>query len=292
MDFKIEKIGPADYPPQLRQIPDVPNALYIVGAPLDKDAPYLAVVGSRNNSSYGADACEMLIRGLAGSGIVIVSGLALGIDSCAHRAALKAGLKTVAFPGSGLNEDVLYPVTNVQLAKQILAAGGTLVSEYPPAQESYPYMFPERNRLMSGISFAVLVVEAKKKSGTLITARLALDYNREVLAVPGNITSPNALGPNLLIKEGATPITRSEDILEIFGLKQDTLFGEDEKEKEFELANLSKEERSLLDLLVEPTPRDEIQAPAGMSVSEVNALLSAMEIKGLIKEEYGEIRRV
>ena len=292
MDFKIEKIGLSDYPPQLRQIPDVPSTLYIVGAPLDKDAQYLAVVGSRNNSSYGADACEKLIRGLAGSGIVIVSGLALGIDSCAHRAALRAGLKTVAFPGSGLNENVLYPVTNVSLAKEILAAGGTLVSEYPPAKESYPYMFPERNRLMSGISFAVLVVEAKQKSGTLITARLALDYNREILAVPGNITSPNALGPNLLIKQGAALITRSEDILEIFGLKQDTLFGDDAKEKEIELANLSKEERSLLDLLVEPTPRDEIKAPAGMSVSEVNTLISVMEIKGLIKEEYGEIRRV
>ena len=292
MDFKIHTISKEDYPAPLLEIPDVPDTLYIVGAPLEKDASYLAVVGSRNNTAYGADACAKLIRGLSGSGIVIVSGLALGIDSCAHRAAMKAGLKTVAFPGSGIGEKVLYPSTNVSLAKEILASGGTLLSEYPPDMKSQQWMFPARNRLMSGISKAVLVIEAAKKSGTLITARLALDYNREVLAVPGNITSPNALGPNLLIKQGATVVTRSEDILEVFGFKQDTLFGEDAKEKEIELANVTPAEQSLLDLLVEPMPRDDIQAPSGMSVSEVNALLSAMEIKGLIKEEYGEIRRV
>lgn len=288
MDFKIEKIGPESYPDALCQIPDVPEMLYSVGAPLDKDGLYLSVVGSRANSSYGADACAKLIRGLERSGIVIVSGLALGIDSVAHRAALAAGLKTIAFPGSGLGEKALYPSTNVALAKEILAKGGTLLSEYPPDMRSMQYMFPARNRLMSGISKAVLVIEAAKKSGTLITARLALDYNREVLAVPGNITSPNALGPNLLIKQGAVVITRSEDILEVFGMKQDTLFSE----KEDELAHLSEAEQSLLDLLVEPMPRDDIQGPLGMSVSEANSLLSAMELKGLIKEEYGEVRRV
>ena len=278
MDFKIGRIGPDDYPPQLRQIPEVPDTLYIVGAPLDKDGLYLSVVGSRSNSSYGADVCDKLIQGLRGSGIIIVSGLALGIDSIAHRSAMKAGLKTISFPGSGLGEDVLYPSTNVSLAKEILASGGSLISEYPPNERSWQYMFPARNRLMSGISKAVLV----------ITARLALDYNREVLAVPGNITNKNSLGPNLLIKQGATPITRSEDILEVFGLKQDVLFSE----KDFELANLSQKERELLDLLDEPLPRDDIQAPSGMTVSEVNSLLAAMELKGLIKEEYGEIRRL
>ena len=288
MDFKIQRISRGDYPPQLCQIPDIPDTLYRVGAPLEKDGLYLSVVGSRNSSTYGADVCDKLIQGLRGSDIIIVSGLALGIDSVAHRSAMKAGLKTVVFPGSGLAEEVLYPSTNVSLAKEILASGGTMVSEYPPATASHPYMFPARNRLMSGISKAVLVIEAADKSGTLITARLALDYNREVLAVPGNITNRNSLGPNLLIKQGATVITRSQDILEIFGLKQDTLFSE----KDFELANLSKEERDLLDLLIEPLPRDEIESPSGMSVSELNALLAAMEIKGLIKEEYGEIRRV
>lgn len=288
MDFKIRKLSPFDYPRQLLETPAIPSMLYSVGAPLDKDALYLCVVGSRSNSSYGADACDKLIQGLRGSGIVIVSGLALGIDSVAHRSALKAGLKTVAFPGSGLGEEALSPSTNVSLAKEILASGGTLVSEYPPNAQSYPYMFPARNRLMAGISKAVLVIEAAEKSGTLITARLALDYNREVLAVPGNIFNKNALGPNLLIKQGATVVTRSEDILEAFGIKQETLFSE----RDFELAALSPEERSLLELLIEPLPRDEIMTASDMGVSEVNALLSAMEIKGLIKEEYGEIRRI
>lgn len=288
MDFTIHTILPLAYPPQLLETPDVPSQLYIVGAPLEKDAHYLCVVGSRSHSPYGADACTTLIQGLRGSGIVIVSGLALGIDSVAHRAALKAGLKTVAFPGSGLGERSLYPATNIRLAKEILAAGGTLVSEYPPNAASHPYMFPARNRLMAGIATAVLVIEATDKSGTLITARLALDYNREVLAVPGSIFSANALGAHLLIKQGAKVVTRSEDILEVFGMKQDTLFSE----REVELGALSPEEKSLLDLLAEPLPRDEIIAASDMSVSETTALLSAMEIKGLITETYGEIRKI
>jgi DNA processing protein len=277
-----------EFPPALCEIPDVPESLKYVGEALDTGGMYLAVVGSRANSTYGADVCDKLIRGLAGSGIYIVSGLALGIDSIAHRSAMKAGLKTVAFPGSGLGEEVLYPATNISLAKEILASGGTLVSEYGSDQRSQQWMFPKRNRLMAGLAKATLVIEASAKSGTLITARLALDYNREVLAVPGNITNTNALGPNLLIKQGATPITRSEDILEVFGFKQETLF----EEKERVLAELSVDERELIELLIEPMPRDDILAASDRPVSEINSLLSAMELKGLIKEEYGEIRLI
>jgi len=287
MDFKIEKIDRSVYPEGLLEIPDIPAQLYIVGAPLEADALYLSVVGSRTNTTYGRDVCDMLIAGLAGSGIVIVSGLALGIDSAAHRAALKAGLKTIAFPGSGLGEKVLYPATNLSLAKEILAAGGTLVSEYAPDFKAQDWSFPKRNRLIPGIAHAVLIIEAAEKSGTLITARLALDYNREVLAVPGPITSATSLGTNLIIKQGATPVTRSEDILEAFGLKQTTLFSE----KERELKNITPEEKEIIDLLIEPLRRDDILSASTHSVSEVNALLSALEIKGLIKEEYGEIRR-
>ncbi len=288
MDFKIRTIGPDEFPPGLLEIPDIPASLSIVGAPLEKDAVYLAVIGSRANSSYGADACEKLIRGLAGSDIVIVSGLALGIDSVAHRAALKAGLRTVVFPGSGLSERALYPATNLSLAKEILAAGGTLVSEFPADAKARDYFFPLRNRLMAGIAQAVLVIEAAEKSGTLITAQLALDYGRDVLAVPGNITSPLSLGANLLIKQGAAPVTRSQDILEVFGMKQAELFGE----KKTAVANLSDDERGIFELLAEPLPRDEILAACGLPASRANSLLSAMEIKGLIKEEYGEVRRV
>jgi DNA processing protein len=288
MNFSIQTIVPENYPSQLREIPEVPVTLSIVGAPLDPEGLYLSVVGSRTHTTYGADVCDKLIRGLAGSGIIIVSGLALGIDSIAHRSALKAGLKTIAFPGSGLSEKALYPATNLSLAKEILAAGGSLVSEFKADEKPRDWFFPQRNRLIAGIARAVLVIEAADKSGTLITAHLALDYNRELLSVPGPITSPTSLGTNLLIKQGAVPITRSEDILEIFNLKQDTLFSE----KEIDLTNLSRNEKEIMALLSEPLSRDDILNTIETSISELNSLLSAMEIKGLIKEEYGEMRRI
>lgn len=282
MDFTIQTIGPDAYPELLLEIPDIPESLHCVGAPLERGAPYLAVVGSRTHTSYGADACDSLIRGLAGSGIIIVSGLALGIDSIAHRSAMKAGLKTVAFPGSGLSESVIHPSSNLSLAKQILASGGTLVSEFAYDFKATQWSFPQRNRLIAGIARATLVIEAADKSGTLITARLALDYNREVLAVPGPIMSPTSLGTNLLLKQGAMPVTRSEDILEVFGLK---------RSDKSEMQNLSLEEAEIMELILEPMSRDDILQSIDRPVSEINALLSAMEIKGLIKEEFGEVRR-
>lgn len=288
MDFRIEKIEPNDFPPQLLEIPDSPTSLYIVGAPLDPNGLYLSVVGSRTHTSYGADACDSLIRGLQGSGIIIVSGLALGIDSVAHRSAMKAGLKTIAFPGSGLSERAIYPATNLSLAKEILASGGSLVSEFEPSFRATQWSFPRRNRILAGIAHATLIIEAADKSGTLITARLALDYNREVLAVPGPINSPTSLGTNLLIKQGATPITRSEDILEVFGLKQSSLFNGTKDE----LENLSPEEKEIWEFIIEPQSRDTIIDASGKPIQEINSLLSTMEIKGLIKEELGEIRRV
>ncbi len=288
MDFHIRTIGRDEFPPGLLEIPDIPKSLYIVGAPLDTDAKYLAVVGSRTNTTYGADACDMLIRGLAGSGIIIVSGLALGIDSVAHRSALKAGLKTVAFPGSGLSERAIYPATNLSLAKEILAAGGSLVSEFEPNAKAQDFFFPMRNRLMAGIAQAVLVIEAADKSGTLITAHLALDYSRELLAVPGPITSPTSLGTNLLIKQGATPVSRSADILEAFGIKQAELFDE----REQSVKHLSPDEQLIWNLLIEPLSRDEIITRSGLPTHQANSILSSLEIKNLIQETYGHVRRL
>lgn len=286
--MKIAKIGRGDFPDQLLEIPDTPESLYFVGEPLPKDGLYLSVVGSRTHTTYGADACAKIIEGLRGSPIIIVSGLALGIDSVAHRSALKAGLHTIAFPGSGLSERALYPASNLSLAKEILASGGTLVSEFEPSFKATNWSFPRRNRLMAGISQAVLVIEASDKSGTLITARLAIDYNRELLVVPGPITSPTSIGANLLIKQGATPITRSEDVLEFFGLKSTDFL----EEKKSEIESCTEEETEILELLVESVPRDDIFAIVGKPASEVNTILSVLEIKGLIKEEYGEIRRI
>jgi DNA processing protein len=286
MDFLIKKISAETYPVGLLEIPDTPEVLYTVGAELEPDGIYLAVVGSRTHTRYGAEVCDKLIRGLAGTNIYIVSGLALGIDSVAHRSAIKAGLRTIAMPGSGLSENVLYPATNLSLAKQILASGGTLVSEFEPEFKATKWSFPRRNRLMAGIAQATLVIEATDKSGTLITARLALDYNRDVLAVPGPITSENSLGSNLLIKQGATPITRSEDILEALGIIKN------ESPQETLPLDISDEEKQILEMIFEPCSRDELIASLDGPVHEINALLSAMEIKGLIKEEFGEVRRV
>ena len=285
-NFTIRKIPKEELPPQLLEIPQPPEFLYAVGAPLEHDAQYLAVVGARKYSPYGADACEQLILGLAESGIVIVSGLARGIDSIAHRAALKAGLKTVAFPGSGLGESYIYPAITLSLAKEILLAGGTLVSEFEPNQESRDWFFPQRNRLMAGIGKAVLVIEAADKSGTLITARMALDYNRDVLAVPGPITSLTSWGPNRLIRQGAVPITCSEDILEAFGRSGATA----PLQKELPI-DLTDDERQVLALLSEPKSRDDIIGTFDVPAHEMNVLLSVMEIKGLILEEFGEVRR-
>ena len=208
----------SDIPHLLKEISDPPKQLYIRGIlPSEDEYKFLTVIGSRKFSTYGKQVCEHLIRGLAGYPIVIVSGLALGIDSIAHQAALDNHLTTIAVPGSGLDDSVLYPASNRGLAQNILRAGGCLLSEFEPTFKATNWSFPQRNRVMAGIAHATLVIEAENTSGTRITARLATDYNREVFAVPGSIFSPASEGTNELIREGATPVTRAEDILDFFG---------------------------------------------------------------------------
>ncbi|PIR44729.1 MAG: DNA-protecting protein DprA [Candidatus Vogelbacteria bacterium CG10_big_fil_rev_8_21_14_0_10_51_16] len=276
------KITGDDIPARLLEIPQPPRQLYLKGElPSFKEYTYLAVVGSRRLSHYGRDACESLIAGLAGYPLVIVSGLAIGMDTIAHRAALKAGLPTVGFPGSGLDPTVLYPASNRGLAEEIISAGGALVSESAPDERALPYKFPERNRLMVGVSDAVLVVEAGEKSGTLITARLATDYNRDLYVVPGSIFSPHCAASNRLIRQGAMPVCSAPDLLAELGF--------DVKEKQLAL-NLSSEEEHLMELIYEPKNRDELIRESGMEVGACNTLLVTMEIKGLIKETLGEIR--
>lgn len=285
--MNIIKLKPEEFPPQLLEIPQPPKTLYIRGSMPDPDLTYLAIVGSRNYTSYGKDICEKLIKGLKGYPIVIVSGLALGIDSIAHRTALNVGLKTIAFPGSGLDDKVIYPKTNIFLAKEIIENRGCLISEFEPNFISTLYSFPQRNRLMAGMSKAVLIIEAEEKSGTLITARLALDYNKDVLAVPGSAFSSNSNGTNWLIKQGATPITKSEDILEALGFKIE----KPELSDEEKYADCSKEEIMVINLLREPRERDDLIREMKMDIARANALLSIMELKELIKEELSEIRK-
>ena len=173
------------------------------------------------------------------------------------------------------------------MAKEILASGGTLVSEFEPTFKATEWSFPQRNRLMAGLSHATLIIEATEKSGTLITSRMALDYNREVFAVPGPINSPSSIGPNELIRQGATPVFESKHILEFFGLIDDG-----ERYTQTLPLDLSDDELAILELLGEPRSRDDIIDEFEAPTHEVNILLSAMEIKGLIKEEFGEIRRI
>jgi DNA processing protein len=282
----LTQLSPAEFPALLREIPDPPKQLWargntdLLSNPITK---LLTVVGSRAYTSYGKQAVDYLIGGLAGYPIVVISGLALGTDALAHKAALRAGIPTVAVPGSGLSWEKIAPRSNHALARGILEAGGALLSEYAPEQEAAPWTFPQRNRIMAGIAHATLVIEAAERSGTLITSRLATDYNRDVLAVPGPIFNETSRGTHMLIRLGATPITCAGDILDALSIPHD--------QPASERTNLTKEERGVLDALTSPSPRDELIRILGMSASDANALLSVMEIKGLIKEEFGEIRR-
>jgi len=274
-------------PEALLQIPQPPNKLYIRGKLPSNDYIYLAIVGSRRNTSYGKDICQKLIEGLRGFPVVIVSGLAMGIDSIAHATAIKNNILTIAFPGSGLDDNVLYPRSNLGLAKEILDSGGCLISEFEPDFKAQLYSFPRRNRLMAGMSKAVLIIEAEEKSGTLITARMALDYNRDVLAIPGSVFSDNAKGTNELIRKGATPITCVDDLLEALGF--DT--NKENENNEDKYTSCSPNEKKIIELLHEPMERDDLIRESGLSISEANALLSIMEIKDLIREEMGEVRK-
>lgn len=288
MPQNIRKLSPNEFPEALLEIPQPPKYLYIEGSLPDYSKTFLTVIGSRKYTSYGREACERLIDGLRGYPIVIVSGLALGIDAIAHRAALNAKLQTISFPGSGLSRKVLYPATNARLADEIIETGGALISEYEPDFRATTWSFPQRNRLMAGISKATLVIETAEKSGSLITARLALDYNKEVYSVPGSIFSSSSKGTNRLIREGATPITESSDLLSALGFAVERNVSQNNSL----LLDCSSEERGVLEILHEPLSRDELVKKAELPVHQLNSVLSLLEIKGLISEQFGEIHRI
>jgi len=273
-----------EFPPLLREIPDPPRSLYMRGAPPPENHKLLAVVGSRRMSRYGKEACEYIIRGLAGYPVSIVSGLALGVDGTAHRAALSAGLHTVAIPGSGLDDSVLYPASHRSLARDILKAGGALVSEEEPTFRARPESFPKRNRIMAGMAHATLVIEATEQSGTMITARLAVDYNRDLLCVPHPVFSEGGAGGHLFMKLGAAPVRSADDIIDLFGFE-----GHSKEAPGSEI--LTSEEQAVLNLLSEPMERDELVRALKFPINRTNALLLEMELKELIEETFGEVRR-
>ncbi|KKW18658.1 MAG: protecting protein DprA protein, partial [Parcubacteria group bacterium GW2011_GWB1_50_9] len=216
----------SDYPLLLAQIPNPPFILYGTGrATLFESQIPLGVVGSRKPTSYGIQATETITETLARAGACIISGLALGIDAIAHRTAVEAGGATIAVLGSGIDNESLYPPSNQGLARRITESGGAVISEYPPGTPALKEHFPARNRIISGLSKGILVVEAQEKSGALITARFALEQNRDVFAVPGSIFSLSSKGTNALIQEGAKLVSCGEDILKEYGIEYTTNTG-------------------------------------------------------------------
>ena len=270
-------------PALLRKISDPPKKLYVRGTLPPEDSITVCIVGSRKYSAYGKEVCEKLVASLAPYKVSIVSGLALGIDSIAHESALRHKMHTIAVPGSGLDPSVLYPASHRRLAENILASGGALLSEFEPTFRATTWSFPQRNRIMAGLSKIVIVVEAEKKSGTLITARLAMEYNRDVAAVPGPIFSKNSEGPHHLIKNGAIPITSPNDIIEVLNL---------EKQERQENSNIylsHDEQRIVLLLEQEPLTRNEIVENLDLSTTECSVLLTKLELKGMVKESFGKL---
>lgn len=280
-------MGPEDFPPLLRQVHGAPKVLYVRGKMPSTDLKFLCVVGSRACTAYGRRQTRKLIAGLANYPIAIVSGMALGIDGEALSAALDVGLPTVAVLPSSLDEASQYPVTNRPLARRILAHDGALVSEERGPYKANIHDFPKRDRIMAALSHATLVIEAGEKSGTLITARLALDYNREVLAIPHELDRPTGVGVNRLIKEGATVVRHSDDILEALNLKpyenpvQTSLPGD-----------LTESETNIMAALLEPLILDDLVERADLSAQEASIAISSLQIRGLITERLGKIERV
>ncbi len=275
---QIVTLDDAGYPKPLRDIPDPPLALYLRGTLPAESEPVVAMVGSRHASPYGVEVAERLSYDLALRGVVIVSGLARGIDGAAHRGALKAKGRTLALLGNGLAS--IYPPEHDALAKQI-AASGALISEYPMRMAPRAQHFPRRNRLISGLAAGVVVVEAARRSGALITCDCALEQGREVFAVPGKITTLTAQGTNQLLREGATLVTCAEDIVEELGLADRAVASP---------PTLSAEEQRLLAQLRagEPLDVDTVASATGLPAAACAAALLSLELKHAVTQLPGK----
>jgi len=276
---KVLIIVDPSYPKLLKQIYDPPFIIYYRGDLNAFNDFMLAVVGTRKYTGYGKQVTEKLVKELVASNLTIVSGLAAGIDTLAHTAAVEAGGRTVAVLASGLDRQNIYPSQNRYLADKIQAHGGLVLSEYPLGVMPLRHNFPQRNRIISGLSLATLVIEAGEKSGALITARHALEQNRDVFAIPGSIYSPYSAGTNSLIKLGAKLIAGASDIMETLNLNEVASYIENKK-----IIPESKEEKLILDKLsYEAVHVDELKRLTNLDTSVINSTLTIMEMKGMIK---------
>ena len=282
-EIKKIKIEDKEYPEELKKIKDAPKVLYYKGILPNPDEKCLAIIGTRRYSPYGQQVALKISGELADAGLTIVSGLAPGIDTFSHRAVVEKRKRTIAVLGTGLDEKSIYPQTNLELSRKIIEHGGCLLSELPEGTPGSKFSFPRRNRIISALSSAVLIIEAKEKSGSLITAEYAIKQNKKLFAVPGPIYSSNSAGPNKLIKNGAKLIASSTDVLNELGLQfQQTLQSNIEAE--------NNEERLIINALKDqPLHIDKIIEKTKLNASVIATTLALMEISGKIRGLGGSV---
>ncbi len=288
--------------PILKNFPKPPKELFLCGE-IPSFKKTIAFVGSRHATSYGIEVCNKLIEGLADYPVCIISGLAVGIDATSHHVALQYNIPTIAIPGSGLSQKYLSPRSNLELAKNILKQEGALLSPFPPETEATHWTFPYRNQLVAMLADVIVVVEAQVKSGSLSCAKWGLEYGKTVCAVPGNITNDYSSGTNYLIKQGATPVTSSLDILHECGFSVDI---EEVYEKGttnkiqqvastqknlFSTANLNEQEKRLVAKLDKPKSVNELARELEISMNELSVHIMSLELQGVVCEEFGMVRR-
>ncbi len=281
--IQLITLNSPQYPPLLKESFHPPFLLYYKGHLANFSLPSIAIVGARKCTPYGSQIAQKLAQELAQAGIVVVSGMALGTDSFAHLGALRGQGKTIAVLGNSLDDASIAPRTNFNLSRQIIEKGA-LVSEYPPETSASPLTFPARNRIIAGLTKGTIVIEAGAKSGALITANMALEYNREVFSVPGSIFSPQSVGTNNLIRQGAKLVTSLNDVLEELKLTKNNL----EKESSVKKPTNQAEKNMLKIISNEPIHIDKIAKLAKLQTADVNATLSLMEMKGWIKNIGGQ----
>jgi len=282
-DMQVISISNKLYPPLLREIHDPPAQLYVRGnVDILSSDKLLAVVGSRNNSYYGQKCVTDLLTPVVKAGIPLVSGLAFGIDSLAHKLCVDLNQPTIAVLGSGADDATIYPHQHVELAHQIIAQNGAVISEYKPRAPSRPGRFPARNRIIAGLTKTTLVVQAAQKSGSLVTARLALESDRDVAAVPGAITDPLAQGTNHLIQQGATPILKPQDLLDIFELAAGDVAAQI-------IADLSPQQQQVAQhLSAEPQHIDVIADRSNLPTSLLSVTLIELEMHNVVQNVGGQ----
>ncbi|MDO8522984.1 MAG: DNA-processing protein DprA [bacterium] len=290
------KFKDKDFPAVLREIHNPPNQIFVwsrsgaLPPPAGGPERFLSIVGTRRCSAYGEEILRKIIAGLSPHGFGTVSGMAIGIDTVVAKASLENKVPTVAVLGSGLSKEAFYPKVNWRLAEEIVEAGGAVISEYEPDFMATQYSFPQRNRIISGLSPATLVVEAPEKSGALITAKFALDQNRDVLAVPGSVFGTNSAGTNRLIKQGAGLVTETDDILKAYGLEE--VGSSVAKGDRADSLRLSPEENQILEILTEPMDIDSLIRKSKFSSGTAQSIIGLLEIRGIIKKIGNEYVKI